>query len=268
MFGSFYNPIRRLLARGKRAAHTLDEKLRTPKVREIKKEADDLATTRKRKRNDRQEILDMLGLYGNAFSALLATTLIGGGLLSQVADVPLQTLLILDTFNVSLVTAVIAAIVLIMALSQLMSRLVRAAALRTTMFAPWLTWTLWLALVALVLCIGSGGLLLYLRWLPAAELETWNTAARYARWTLSETLPVLGGLLLAAGWLVNVRQWATEEIARLDDEIAALTAISAEMQALLPTVAMTPTETHVSAGPSAPVLPFTPSMEGPGDAIQ
>ncbi len=278
MIGSFFDPIKRLAARAKRAAHTLDEKLRMPKVRAIRKEAEDHTTARTRKRNDRQEILQMLGLYGNAFSGLLAATLLGGSILSQIGDVPLQTLLILDTFNVSLIVAVIAGVILIIALTQLTSRLVRAAALRSTMFAPWLSWTLRLAFITLLLCIGAGGVMLYVRWLPASELESWNAAARYSRWLLSETLPVLGGLLAAAGWLVNIRHWATEEIETLDDEIAALRAITAEMDALLlpqnsgamsANASPAAASPQTGATPSAPVIPFAPQpMERHDDAIQ
>lgn len=275
MHGSFFNPITRLAARAKRAAQTLDEKLRAPKVHAIKKEADDRMTARTRKRSERLSILKMLGPYGNAFSGLLATTLHGGGILSQIADVPLQILLILDTFSVSLPMAVGAAIILVAALSQLTSRLVRAAALRSTMFAPWLSWTLALALVALLLCVGAGSLMLYIRWLPANELESWNNAARYSRWVLSETLPLLGGLLVAAAWLVNIRHWATGQIEQLDDEIAELRGISVEMTALLVVTTATDTTAPGPTGspevaPSDPIIPCTPesTTERHDDAIQ
>jgi hypothetical protein len=92
--------------------------------------------------------------------------------------------------------------------------------------------SLWLAAMLAVVCGLSGATLLYVRWLPPDALEAWNSAARYARWIFTETLPLLGGTLAAAAWLVGIRRHATQQIEALDDELAELTKIAANMRVL------------------------------------
>jgi hypothetical protein len=227
-------PVRRLEARAERAEQTLAEEMRTPKARAIKVEAEERGTVATRQKDEWRVVLAPLGSFGNAFSGLLAATLIGAATLCMIGDAPLQTVMIVDTYPVPFVWAAVVGIVLAVGLSSMTSRILRAAALRSTMFAPWLRWSLWIATAAFVVCAASGGIIFYVRWAPPEAIAHWNAAARYARWALTETLPILAGALGAAGWLVNLRRHATARIEALDDELETLATIIQRMDHLLP----------------------------------
>lgn len=233
MFRWILSVIYRLKCAAELVAHILDPRLRAAHARSVLARAEKLIVSYMREKVTWDAITVLLGSYGNAFSPLFATALASASVLALLADFPIQTLLLFESYAMPAVWAAVAAVILIAALSGIAARSIRAAALSSTMFHPWLRRSVWMSGALAVACAISGAALLYVRWLPADALVAWNSAARYARWIFTESLPLLGGTLAAAAWLVGIRRHATEKVEALDDDLKELTMIADAMRAFV-----------------------------------